>query len=102
MGEIQPFPYSGSKAARQKYTEQKAWMDFEASILSQTQTPLQRLKGGSGFETSMYRCTSGELKMKFIAQNYAVLMGFEGCALMRPNGSKINGLTIQFAESAAF
>lgn len=29
-------------------------------------------------------------------------MGFEGCALMRPNGSKINGLTIQFAESAAF
>lgn len=50
----------------------------------------------------MYRCTSGELKMKFIAQNYAVLMGFEGCALMRPNDSKINGLTIQFAESAAF
>ena len=40
--------------------------------------------------------------MKFIAQNYAVLMGFEGCALMRPNDSKINGLTIQFAESAAF
>ena len=121
MGRIQSFPYSGSKATRQKYRTESLH-GFEASILSQTQTPLQGLKGGlglrlayclkprpppkveegSGFETCMYRCTSGELKMKFVAQNYAVLMGFEGLCLNEAKYQQMASCTHQFAESVAF
>ena len=86
---------------RDKNTEQKACMDLRLAYCLKPRPP-PKVEEGSGFETCMYRCTSGELKMKFVAQNYAVLMGFEGLCLNEAKYQQMASCTHQFAESVAF